>query len=974
MPITVKAGTSALANAQVTLVQFNGTATGLSPTLTGSNGVASIPFEGKGSYQVSAAKFGYVNQTATQWLTSANSTAFPVFNLLANTVPVTINAISTPFAIASPVAYLDGVRTALPTTVEWIIGSQHNVTAPSPVLYGAGNSSVWAFGAWSGGASGTNRKLAYSVTGSATLTENYGLQEALTVQSNSTRGLVSPTTEYLAYGASVSVSASPSAGWLFANWTLDSAFVSTVNPISLTMTQPHTLLAQFKPASTTIAFQVTGPSSLTATVDGKADSLPASFNWLPGSTHKVSFPDFISTGAGAGWNLTEISLAGSSLPLSNLTITVPNSPATYALTFTKYYQLNVQSTDSRAVKPSVSWYLSGSTVTLTAPRNLTLSDGSILVLKSYTLDGVAGTGLPLQIPMTAPHAVSWTYLLEYPLSVSGRGNDGQSLGTGAYFIITPPSGPTFQMTNGNTTYLQGGTYGVALWYAGASVNSTTVRLLNPTQVVLTVHVGGTDGAFTFHVFGGTLVSANLQGNNTLSLSVAGAEGFVRIFVPPGAYYQDFFTVTGSFAASSFDQAQRLEIVNFTGPSTFTLQEPAGQVFILGSSQLVEALSGTAVVGEFSAFAVNSTLIGVNFQTLTAQQGVVEAKPFHAVTDPSGLYTITFGYFQNGIVPVAVNAISTQMTFKEAAQTLQYGQVLQTTAINAPTTNAASVPMQAATSATQSGCSGNAYEVDVLGQPFAAMCWVLGNGNLPAIYIFNLQNQYVTGGSVTTTGKVIVAVVGGTASGSVQTVAVAFGSYSYTAANVILTGTAPVTAKQLPSGKFGPVSVNFDPHSPTSASMVCTSGQCTEQASVMGAYDLVKVMWQALPQGAGFNVTVNGVPLIVNGDPSCAAARNLTASEQPGIDLNQCVQGSASQGSNGEGYFTFTPARAGQFQVCVSQQSFAGDYSGCQTAYATSNPTLTSAGTGIAFLAVIGGIVVYARKHHRPRPTIRAQGR
>ncbi|MDG6970403.1 MAG: hypothetical protein JRN54_04760 [Nitrososphaerota archaeon] len=970
--VTVTSGGSPLANAQVDLIQYNGTATGLSPTLTGSNGQAALPLEGAhgyGTYLASASKFGYVNQTKEWTLTSSNVTTGFAYSLVENSAAVTITTGAGP---SSPFAYVDGAQVSLPATEDWLIGSVHNVTAAATFPDGAGNSSIYAFSEWQGGPA--TRTLAYTASATATLTADYQTRYLLTERFNATKGALSPKGGYYNASQGLSILATPKAGFHFVNFTIDGIFVSTTNPLPLAMTGPHTVTAYFAVNSVQVAFTVQGPSSVPAVVDGAGTTLPRVFTWTPGTSHQVVLGQYVGSGS-SRWALTSITLSGAAQTLGNITVAAGTSPMNYVLAYSQQYALTVNSTDARAVKPSLSWYASGASVTLTAPSNVTLSDGSVLVLKSYTVDGVAGTGLPLQLTMSQPHAVDWVYVLEYPLSASGLGNDGQSLGSGAYFVVTPPSGPTFQMANGATDYLPGGTYGLALDYAGATVNSTTVDLTKPTQVTLTVHVGGTAGAFTFHVFGGTLVSASLQGNDTLTLSVQGASGYVRIFVPPDAYYQDFFIVSGDYAASSFDQQQRLAIVNFTGPSTFTLEQPPGTVFILSGQQLVEALNGQAIVGEFSAFPVDPTHIGVNFQTLTSQEGVFEATPFKPITDPSGTYKLTFGYFTNGVVPVAVQAVSTQLTFKEALQTLEYGDVVETSALNAPTGNAYTLPTLAASSASQSGCADNAYEIDVLGQPFASMCWVLGTGNVPTLYVFNLQNQYVAGASVTTTNRTVLAVTGGSGSGSTQTIAFAFASpYTYTSATVIITGTAPVSAKELPSGGFGPVQVAFDPHSPTSANMVCTGGSCSEQASVFGAYDQIKVLWAALPQGAGFNVSVNGVPLIVDGNPSCAAARNLTSSQQPGIDLNQCVEGSASQGTAGDGYFTFTPARAGQFIVCVSQKSFAGDYSGCQTVYATVNGTLGTAGTAAVVIGGLAGAAVYTRKRHRPRPSLKAQGR
>ncbi|MDG7012375.1 MAG: hypothetical protein JRN17_04730, partial [Nitrososphaerota archaeon] len=124
--VTVTSGGSTLANAQVDLIQYNGTATGLSPALTGSNGVASFAFLGNGTYLVSASKFGYVNQTKEWTLTSSNATVGFAYSLVENSAAVTITTGAGP---SSPFAYVDGAQVSLPATEDWLIGSVHNVTA-----------------------------------------------------------------------------------------------------------------------------------------------------------------------------------------------------------------------------------------------------------------------------------------------------------------------------------------------------------------------------------------------------------------------------------------------------------------------------------------------------------------------------------------------------------------------------------------------------------------------------------------------------------------------------------------------------------------------------------------------------------------------------------------------------------------------------------------------------------------------------
>lgn len=235
--VTVTSGGSPLANAQVDLIQYNGTATGLSPTLTGSNGQAALPLEGAhgyGTYLASASKFGYVNQTKEWTLTSSNVTTGFAYSLVENSAAVTITTGAGP---SSPFAYVDGAQVSLPATEDWLIGSVHNVTAAATFPDGAGNSSIYAFSGWQGGQA--TRTLAYTVSATATLTADYQTRYLLTERFNATEGALSPKGGYYNASQGLSILATPAAGFHFVNFTIDGIFVSTTNPLPLAMTGPH---------------------------------------------------------------------------------------------------------------------------------------------------------------------------------------------------------------------------------------------------------------------------------------------------------------------------------------------------------------------------------------------------------------------------------------------------------------------------------------------------------------------------------------------------------------------------------------------------------------------------------------------------------------------------------------------------------------------------------------------------------------
>ncbi|MDE1858811.1 MAG: hypothetical protein KGI26_07080 [Thaumarchaeota archaeon] len=970
---TVKSSSSLAAVAGATVTYFNATTRHkIISGVTDASGTFATFINSTGATIVTVNATGFKNWQAP-FSVPKNGTSFTA-KVIPNTVPITINAASTPFAIGSASAYLDGALTTLPATEAWVMGSTHNVTAPLSLPYGSGNSSRWGFASWSGGVSTATRKLSISVTGAETLTENFGLQYALTVQFNKTRGLVSPTTGYLAYGASVSVSASPAAGWLFANWTLDSAFVSTVNPLPLTMTQPHTLLATFKLASTTVAFQVSGQTSVPAKVDGNAVTFPQTYSWAPGSKHTVVIYADVALGAGSRAALTTLTLGGSTLALANFTITVPSSPSTYALAYQTEYYLGVSSSDSHAVVAGSGWYAKGSTVPLTAPAKVLLADGSALILQSYSLDGTLGNGASLSVTMSAPHAVAWNYAHFFKLSVAGIANDQSDLGASAYFVVQPPTGQPFQMANHNSTFLPSAVYSIQMFYGGEVANTTRLSLTASVSLQVVVNNYGVEGQFNFKVVGGFLTSASLS-STTLTIQANGKSATLRVFIPPGVYAQDFFTVTG-VTNSTFEQAQRLLLVSISGATTVVIGTPAGQVFSLststnsGSGEVVQGTLGGQVVSQFSAFCGTSQNdIGVNFQTPTSQLGVESAVPFESIFDPNHQYSLTFGYCTNGAVLVAVLP-SSQMTFAKVFQSPQYGALVEISPINAPTTNPTNPPL---TILRSTGAGDNVYEVDMLGATFGSFFWTIsscGASSCADLYVSNLNNVVVTSATATAFNKTILAV-----QDSLGAIAFAFVKTSYGSAQVVIYGTAPVTIKSLPSGKFGPQQITFEPLANANQAVSCASGTCHEVSGVMGGYGSVTVNWKAIPTGGSFNVTINGVLVMVNGNQLCAKLRNTSSTTQPGIDLNQCVVGAPSQGTSGDGFFSFTPQRDGQYVVCVTSKTFAGTYQGCAPAvYADPNGTLSSAEAGLAVVGVFVGMVFIARKRKRPGASVTAMGK
>jgi hypothetical protein len=153
-----------------------------------------------------------------------------------NTIQVTVQA--NPAGLAFSV---DGTSYTAAQTFSWQAGSSHTIATTSPQSGGTGVQYVWTN--WSGG--GT---ISHTVapTTNTTYTANFNTQYFLTMSHN-TGGSVSPASGWKTSGATISISATPSSGYHFTNWTGsgNGSFTGTNTPASITMGGPITETATF---------------------------------------------------------------------------------------------------------------------------------------------------------------------------------------------------------------------------------------------------------------------------------------------------------------------------------------------------------------------------------------------------------------------------------------------------------------------------------------------------------------------------------------------------------------------------------------------------------------------------------------------------------------------------------------------------------------------------------------------------------
>ena len=163
--------------------------------------------------------------------------------------PITENAAFTQNPVqvtvqTNPVARsftVDGTAYSATRTFSWTPGSSHTIATNSPQSGGTGVHYVWKSWSDAGAISHT-----VAPTTNKSYTANFTTQYYLTM-SHGTGGTVSPASGWKNSGTAVSISATPSSGYIFSNWTGSGtgSYTGSTNPSSITMGGPISETATF---------------------------------------------------------------------------------------------------------------------------------------------------------------------------------------------------------------------------------------------------------------------------------------------------------------------------------------------------------------------------------------------------------------------------------------------------------------------------------------------------------------------------------------------------------------------------------------------------------------------------------------------------------------------------------------------------------------------------------------------------------
>jgi uncharacterized protein (TIGR03437 family) len=379
-----------------------------------------------------------------------------------------------------------GTPVMAPQTYNWAAGSSHTIGVNSPQAGAAGTR--YAYASWSDGGAQT-----HSITvpnSQATYTASFATQYQLTTSASpGVGGTVTPVSGlFYDSGTVVPITAAPSSGYSFTNWSGNVASPSSAST-TVTMSAPQTVMANF--VSTSGITVATSPPGLQIVVDAGAPVMaPQTYNWAAGSSHTIGVNSPQAGAAGTRYVYASWSDGGG----QTHTVTAPNSPTTYTASFATQYLLTTSASPGAGgtVTPvSGLFYGSGTVVPISATANsgysftnwsgnvaaptsasttVTMSAPQTVTANFVSTSGITVTTSPpgLQIvvdagaPVMAPQTYNWAAGSSHSIGVNSPqpGASGTryvyaswSDGGGQTHTVTAPNSPTTYTASFNTQYL-----------------------------------------------------------------------------------------------------------------------------------------------------------------------------------------------------------------------------------------------------------------------------------------------------------------------------------------------------------------------------------------------------------------------------------------------------------------------------------------------------------------------------------------
>jgi arylsulfatase A-like enzyme len=327
---------------------------------------------------------------------TATATATPSATPTSTPTPTSIVQVTVQITPAGLTFTVDGTTYNSTQAFSWASGSSHTIATTSPQSGATGVRYVWS--RWSdGGAISHVVAPTTNKTYTATFTTQYYLTMA-----HGTSGSVSPGSGWRNSGAAVSISAAPSTGYGFSDWTGSGtgSYSGTNNPASITMNGPITETAAFTPNTIQVTVQTT-PAGRTFTVDGNPYTAAQSFSWQAGSSHTIATTSPQNGDTSVRYVWANWSDGGA------ISHTVaPTTNKTYTATFRTQYYLTMSHNTGGTVSPASGWKNSGSAVSISA------TPASGYSFTNWTGSGsgsYSGTNNPASITMSGPITENATF-------------------------------------------------------------------------------------------------------------------------------------------------------------------------------------------------------------------------------------------------------------------------------------------------------------------------------------------------------------------------------------------------------------------------------------------------------------------------------------------------------------------------------------------------------------------------------------
>jgi hypothetical protein len=531
-----------------------------------------------------------VTATANSGFSFANWSG-PVANATAAATTVTMSA---PASVTANFTAQTGVTINVPAGVSYtfngqtVTGSQTFQVAPgtytlsttTPQTLAAGTRAV--FSNWSnGGAISQNVVVGSSAL---TITGTFTTQHQLTTAAG-TGGTVTPASgSFFDAGTVVNVTATPSSGFSFANWSgpVANAIAAAT---TVTMSAPASVTANFT-AQTGVTINV--PAGVSYTFNGQTVTGSQTFQVAPG-TYTLSTTTPQTLGAGTRAVFSSWSNGGA----ISQNVVVGSSALTITGTFTTQHQLTTAAGTGGTVTPASGSFFDAGTVV-----NVTATASSGFNFASWTGPVANATAAATTVTMSAPASVTANFTaqtgvtINVPAGVSYTFN-GQTV-TGSQTFQVAPGTYTLSTTTPQT--LGAGTRAVfASWSNGGAISQNVVvgsSALTITGTFTTQHQL-TTAAGT----GGTVTPASgsfFDAGTVVNVSATASSGF------------NFASWTGPVANATAAattvtmSAPATVTANFSALIGVTVNVPAGVSFTLNGvsytgSQTVNLAPGTYVL-------------------------------------------------------------------------------------------------------------------------------------------------------------------------------------------------------------------------------------------------------------------------------------------------------------------------------------------------------------------------------------------